>query len=110
MYVIDISNNFRLMSNFVYMIYIIVSFNPTFNFVMPLCDKEFSDGSCVCVSAWITIIFLFFFDNESRSYLILLTWSRTSVVIVVIGIWKEDRDEASTKDGNKFMWEHKYIS
>jgi len=28
MYVIDISNNFRL---------------------MPLCDKEFSDGSCVCV-------------------------------------------------------------
>jgi hypothetical protein len=37
---LDISNDFRLMSCFIGMIYVIVSFNPTIDFVIRLCGKK----------------------------------------------------------------------
>jgi hypothetical protein len=41
-YLIDISNDFRLMSYFIEVIYVIIYFNPTVNFVKRLSDKKLS--------------------------------------------------------------------
>lgn len=62
MYHIDTSTDIRLMTIFIVMFYIIISFNLTFNFKIHLSDKELSNMPYIKFNIW--VIYSLFFKNK----------------------------------------------